>query len=110
MIMGCKWLDNVSSFNPGPDQWPYGNLPIFALSKSVVEPPENARKTVEMYSGQIPVLVARLTDSGYRHAYADGGTTITSFISYGLLEDMIITQAPILLGEKLHCLEKSLFE
>ena len=41
----------------------------------------------------------KLEGSGFKHAYIDGGTTITSFINLQLINDMIITKAPVLLGE-----------
>ena len=54
-----------------------------------------------MYSGDINELILKLEKCGYTHAYIDGGTTITSFLNLGLISEMIITKAPILLGEGL---------
>jgi dihydrofolate reductase len=67
----------------------------------VKEAPENLRGKVEMYSGDINELILKLEKNGYTHAYIDGGTTITSFLNNGLISEMIITKAPILLGEGL---------
>ena len=53
----------------------------------------------EIYSGEIPLLISRLIVEGFQHAYIDGGMVITSFLNLGLINEMIITQAPIFLGE-----------
>ena len=98
MIMGRKCMDAISSFNLTPEQWPYGNAKIYVLSNSVTEPPENLRGKVEMYSGDITKLISQLENNGYKHAYVDGGTTITAFINLQLINEMTITKAPIILG------------
>lgn len=99
MIMGRKCMEKISSFNLMPDQWPYGETRIIVLSNTVKEPPTNLKGKIELYSGDIPTLIATLESEGLTHAYIDGGTTITSFINLKLINEMTITQAPILLGD-----------
>jgi len=99
MIMGRKCMDAISSFNLTPEQWPYGDTKIYVLSHSIKNPPENLRGKVEMYSGDITKLIGQLEDNGYKHAYIDGGTTITAFINLQLISEMIITKAPVILGK-----------
>lgn len=101
MIMGRRCMEMISNMNLTPEQWIYGDMPIFVLSNTVKEAPENLQGKVEMYSGGINELISRLEKDGYKHAYIDGGTTITSFLNQGLINEMIITKAPILLGEGL---------
>lgn len=99
MIMGRKCMDAIAGFNLTPEQWPYGDTKIYVLSNTMKEPPENLRNKVEMYSGDILKLISQLKSSGYKHAYIDGGTTITNFINLQLLNEMTITKAPIILGK-----------
>ncbi|MDW3195423.1 MAG: dihydrofolate reductase family protein [Cytophagales bacterium] len=99
MIIGRKLMEVLSSFELAPDQWPYGDIKIYALSNSIKEAPDNLKDRVEMYSGDINVLVSRLEDDGYKHAYIDGGNTIQGFINQELINEVTITIAPILLGE-----------
>lgn len=99
IIMGRKCMEMISSMNLTPEQWLYGDMPIFVLSNTVKDAPENLRGKVEMYSGDINELTLRIEKDGYKHAYIDGGSTITSFLNLGLISEMIITQAPVLLGE-----------
>lgn len=60
--------------------------------------PENLNGKVELYSGDIPELISELESLGFTHAYIDGGAVITSFLNLKLINELIITQAPILLG------------
>ena len=99
MIMGRKCMEVISSMNLSPDQWPYGDIHIVVLSKSITEPPKNLQGKVEMFSGDIPELVNALDGKGFNHAYIDGGATITSFLNLKLINEMTITKAPVLLGE-----------
>jgi dihydrofolate reductase len=39
-----------------------------------------------------------LSQRGWKRAYVDGGQLIQSFMKAGLIEDLIITRIPILLG------------
>ena len=54
---------------------------------------------VKVFSGEIPDLIKQLESRGYKHAYIDGGLTITSFLNLKLINEMTITKAPLLLGE-----------
>lgn len=99
LIMGRKTMELISSLNLPPEQWPYGSLKIIVLSTSLKTPPENMTDKVELYSGDLGVLLKNLEGEGHRHAYVDGGTTIQAFINRGHLDEIIVTQLPILIGE-----------
>lgn len=99
MIIGRKLMEVLSSFNLPPEQWPYGNAKIIALSNTIKEAPENLKEHVKIYSGSIPSLIAKLENEGYKHAYVDGGTTITAFLNLELINEITLTLAPVLLGE-----------
>jgi dihydrofolate reductase len=43
-------------------------------------------------------LLQSLSSKGWKRAYVDGGQLIQSFMKAGLIEDLIITRIPILLG------------
>jgi len=99
MIMGRKCMEIISNFNIPAEQWPYRDIKIYALSNSITKPPTNLAGKVEMYSGDINALVNKLSEEGLKHAYIDGGATITSFINLKLINEMTITRAPLLLGD-----------
>lgn len=99
MIMGRKCMEVISKMNLTDQQWPYGDLRIIVLSNTLNEAPENMSDKVEMYSGDINMLVSKLESEGHSHAYIDGGATIQAFINLELINEMTITRAPVLLGE-----------
>ena len=99
MIMGRKCMEVISNMNLTPEQWPYGDTRILVLSSTKSAPPENLKGKVEMYAGDISSLVATLENEGFKHAYVDGGKTIQSFINLRLINEIIITKIPVLLGE-----------
>jgi len=99
MIMGRNCMEMIDGMNLTDEQWPYGNTRIFVLSNTVKEAPSGLKGKVEMFSGEIKTLIARLEGEGYQHAYVDGGKTIQAFINLGLINEMTITRAPVLLGE-----------
>jgi len=99
MIMGRKCMQAISSFNLTDEQWPYPETKIYVLSHSIIKPPPNLTGKVEMYSGDITELMQQLEASGHKHAYIDGGATITAFINLQLINEMIITKAPVILGK-----------
>lgn len=98
MLIGRKLMEVLSGFKLTPEQWPYGDTKIIALSNTVKEPPENLKNKVQMYSGSIPELISKLELEGYKHAYVDGGTIITAFLNLQLINEITLTLAPVLLG------------
>ena len=48
--------------------------------------------------GSVPNIVKQLNRDGYQTLYIDGGITIQSFLREDLIDEMIITTFPILLG------------
>ncbi len=98
LIMGRGTLEVLSGFDLTPDQWPYRDARIIALSSTLNEPPANLTDRVEMYSGDLRELLARLESEGHSHAYIDGGKTIRSFLELGLIDEMTLTYAPVILG------------
>lgn len=61
-------------------------------------PPTGYEDIIELSAQAPEQLAADLHKRGIRKVYLDGGKLIQSFIRAGLVDDMIITQLPILLG------------
>ena len=94
LVLGRKTYDKVLTF----DAWPYGQKPVFVLStRPLVAAPPGA--VVERMSGDPAEIVAQLTARGVRHAYVDGGMTIQRFLQAGLIQRLIITRVPVLIGD-----------
>ena len=94
LVMGRNTYELVLSFG----SWPYGDKPVFVLSSKHLEIPESISNTVSVMSASPSEIVQRLADQGYEHLYIDGGKTIQGFINEGLIQKLIITKVPILIG------------
>lgn len=93
LVMGRKTYETVLSFA----EWPYGNLPLVVLSRyAITSPPEPCAQVSQM-SGE-PIAIIKQLSSQYHHAYIDGGQTIQRFIAAACLDELILTQIPVLLG------------
>ncbi|MGF1718536.1 dihydrofolate reductase family protein [Vibrio kyushuensis] len=99
MIMGRKCMEKIASMNLTDEQWPYGDTRIIVLSNTLSDAPDNMKTRVEMYQGDLNILVSKLESEGYAHAYIDGGTTIQAFLQLELINELTITRAPIILGQ-----------
>ena len=96
IVMGRNTYEKVRSFTP----WPY-NKPVYVLSNHWSALPEDAPPSVELFKGSCDQLVDKLSTMGRERVYIDGGKTIQSFISAGLLDEITITTIPVLLGSGL---------
>ena len=93
LVMGRKTFETVLTF----DEWPYGAKPVFVLSTRPLAPaPLGA--LVERMSGAPAEIVSQLAARGIGHVYVDGGITIQRFLQAGLIQRLIITRVPVLIG------------
>lgn len=97
IIMGRKSFEKVMSF--GQDMWPYGTTQVMVWSRNDVEIPDYLKQTVSCSKLPPRALFDQLKEQGRKNAYIDGGFTIQSFLNDGLINEMIITQVPLILGE-----------
>jgi dihydrofolate reductase len=94
LVIGRKTFETVLAF----ETWPYGQKPVFVLSTRTLAPaPLGA--VVEHMSGEPAEIVSRLDGRGIRHIYVDGGVTIQRFLQAGLIQRLIITRVPVLIGD-----------
>ncbi len=94
LIIGRKTYETVLAF----DAWPYGEKPVFVLSSRALAPAP-AGAAVEHLSGDPVDIVSQLDARGIGHAYVDGGITIQRFLRAGLIQGLIITRVPVLIGD-----------
>ena len=94
LVIGRKTYETVLGF----DAWPYGEKPVFVLTtRSLPRAPANA--VVEHLSGDPAQIMADLDARGLKHVYVDGGITIQRFLRAGLIQRLIITRVPVLIGD-----------
>jgi dihydrofolate reductase len=93
LVIGRNTYEVVLAFAT----WPYGSKPVFVLSTRPIAPAPTGA-VVEHLVGEPPEIVLQLTKRGIRHIYVDGGITIQRFLQAGLLQNLIITRVPVLIG------------
>jgi len=93
LVIGRKTYETVLTF----DTWPYGEKPVYVLSTRALAPALPGA-VVERLSGAPAEIVAQLAARGVGHVYVDGGITIQGFLQAGLIQRLIITRIPVLLG------------
>ncbi len=82
------------------DDWPYSK-PVIVMSQQLTEadiPPPLSDK-VRLTDRSPGEVMNMLESEGWTHAYIDGGKIVQSFLRAGLINDMILTRIPILIGE-----------
>jgi dihydrofolate reductase len=94
LLMGRKTYETVLGFG---GQWPY-NKPVYVLTNTLPSLPEDLQDKVELVSGSVRQVVEQINGRGLEHLYIDGGRLIQSFLQEDMMDEMIITQVPILLG------------
>lgn len=93
MLMGRRTYDVVQSFG-GP--WPYGETPVLVATSRSLDP---AAPSVRAIEGSIDALLDQaLDEADGRDVYLDGGGMIRAALEVGRVDELIITYAPILLG------------
>ncbi|HJQ96944.1 MAG TPA: dihydrofolate reductase family protein, partial [Candidatus Polarisedimenticolaceae bacterium] len=94
IVIGRNTYETVLAF----PAWPYaGDKRVVVLSSRPMRQPDGAR--VEPMSGEPAEIVAKLAARGARHIYVDGGVTIQRFLRAGLVDRLVVTRVPILIGQ-----------
>lgn len=93
LVIGRHTFDIVLGFGG----WAYGKKPVFVLSTRPL-PPVPPGAVVERMEGDPVAIVAQLEARGVRHAYVDGGVTIQRFLRAGLIQRLIVSRVPVLIG------------
>lgn len=90
LVMGRNSYEVVSRF----DTWPYEGKRVIVLSSTLTV----LCKQAELFNGNIAELIKKLSDDGIKHVYVDGGSTISQFLNMGLIDQLIISIIPVVLG------------
>jgi dihydrofolate reductase len=95
IVIGRKTFETVLTF----EAWPYGTMPVVVLSSTPSALAAPAGAVCEFMTGRPFEIVERLSGRGLAHLYVDGGITIQRFLDAGLIQRVIITRIPVLLGD-----------
>jgi dihydrofolate reductase len=95
IVIGRKTFETVLGFQ----SWPYGGKRVVVLSSRPVDFSTIRGGHVEQMAGRPGDIVLALASTGAQHAYIDGGVTIQRFLYAGLINRLIITRVPVLIGD-----------
>lgn len=102
-VMGSRTYEHALELG-----WPYGDTPAMVLTGRKLLP---ARKSVEFYSGDLKALVEVQLAPRYRNIWLVGGAMLCQrFLELGLVDEIMLTIAPVLLGDGLRLFGGSLTE
>jgi dihydrofolate reductase len=88
--------------------WPYGDTPTIVVTGRKLS---SARKSVEFYSGDLRRLLDENLAPRYRNIWLVGGAMLCQrFLELGLVDEIRLTIAPVLLGDGLRLFASSLAE
>jgi dihydrofolate reductase len=94
LVIGRKTFETVLGFAT----WPYGAKRVVVLSSQPVDFSAVRGGVVEQMAGPPAEIVAKLAARGAHHIYVDGGITIQGFLRAGLVQRLIITRVPVIIG------------
>jgi dihydrofolate reductase len=95
LVIGRKTFETVLAFAA----WPYGTKRVVVLSSRPVDLSAVRDGVVEQMAGTPAEIVKQLAARGIEHIYVDGGITIQGFLRAGLVQRLIVTRVPVLIGE-----------
>lgn len=93
LVMGRNTFETVKSFG----EWPYDKK-VFVVSSSMTTIAKGYEDKAELIKGLASEIVKSLNDKGFNNLYIDGGKTIQNFLEEDLIDEMIISVVPTLLG------------
>jgi dihydrofolate reductase len=89
IVMGRGTYEKVLTF----DSWPYAGTDVIVMSSGLDS--DDDRVTVVR---SLEECVAMLDERGARGVYVDGGATIQAFLRAGLIDTIVLTRIPVLIG------------
>ena len=95
LVIGRKTFETVLAFA----EWPYGKNRVVVLSSRPVDFSAVRGGVVEWMNGAPAEIVEKLAASGLHHLYVDGGITVQGFLRAGMVDRLVITRVPVLIGE-----------
>lgn len=94
LVMGRTTFETVLGFDV---DWPY-QKPVFVLSNTLTQIPASHEGKAFLVKGTLTEILAQIHQQGYPRLYIDGGATIQSFLKEDLIDELIISVMPVLLG------------
>jgi dihydrofolate reductase len=95
IVIGRNTFETVLTFG----EWPYGQKRVVVLSSRPLDLALVRGGVYEHMGGPPEEVAAQLEATGARHLYVDGGITVQRFLRAGLIQRLVVTRVPVLIGE-----------
>ena len=93
IVIGRGTFEKVLSF----PTWPYEKK-VFVLSTTIKQVPDRVKDKVTVISMKPGELLSYLSGNGFSSIYVDGGKVIQEFLKEDLIDELIISKTPMLIG------------
>jgi dihydrofolate reductase len=93
IVIGRGTFEKVLGF----PSWPYDRK-VFVLSKSIKQLPNELKEKATVLSMDPVLLLKHLSGLGFSNIYIDGGKVIQDFLKEDLVDELIISKVPVLIG------------
>lgn len=90
LAMGRGTYDHIAHLDP----LPFGERPVYVFTHRPPEP----RTGVTFWDVDPQRAHSHWIEQGFGRVYVDGGRVISDFLAEGLIDDLVLTTAPVLLG------------
>lgn len=94
LLMGRKTYEKVIGFG---GEWPFP-MPVFVMSSQLKDLENSEGDNVQIISGDVEDVLSDLRLMGYVNIFIDGVSIIKQFLDKDLIDEMVISTVPILLG------------
>lgn len=94
LVMGRNTFETVLGFDV---DWPY-DKPVFVLSNKLKVIPASHQEKAFLLKGSLGEILNQIHQKGFTRLYIDGGATIRSFLQEDLIDEMVLSTIPVLLG------------
>jgi dihydrofolate reductase len=91
LLMGRNTYEKVLSF----DSWPYSGKRVVVMTHR----PFFSRHGEMAQAGPLHEVLERLWEQGARHVYLDGGQVVRQGLADGLVDELTLSWAPVILGD-----------
>lgn len=61
--------------------------------------PEKSKEKVHLAAGNLNEVINKLAQQGHKNLYIDGGKTIQNLMAQDLIDELIVTRIPVVLGK-----------
>ena len=93
LVLGRATYETVSAL----EEWPYGTVPIVVLTSTpaaIATRPGSSDAALPDIDGFLALAAGR----SYTNVWVDGGATVRAFLGRGLLDELVLTTVPVVLG------------